>query len=138
MSQPIRAMKCYGELPIRSAECRLPRNRETANARALRAVIDRILTKPYSSRSDAVGTANRIHRCRCRPCGSARTRPGASLLQRRHLLPQNEVFDHKVGSLPTHRPQRTGSEGDDEDEYTGACRRSFAFFGPELKQVVSP
>ena len=25
---------------------------------------------------------------------------GALFLQRRHLLPQNEVFDHKVGSAP--------------------------------------
>ena len=45
--------------PHKKCRSRLPRNRETANARALRAVIDRILTKPYSSRSDAVGTANK-------------------------------------------------------------------------------
>ncbi len=43
---------------------------------------------------------------------------GPLFLQRRHLLPQSKVFDHKVGSAPTHRPQRTDSEGDEEDEYT--------------------
>ncbi len=43
---------------------------------------------------------------------------GPLFLQRRHLLPQSEVFDHKVGPAPTHRPQRTGAERDDENEYT--------------------
>ena len=43
---------------------------------------------------------------------------GALFLQRRHLLPQSEVFDHKVGSAPTHRSQRTGAERDEENEYT--------------------
>ena len=31
----------------------------------------------------------------------------ALFLQRRHLLRQREVFNHEVGSAPTHRPQRT-------------------------------
>ena len=35
---------------------------------------------------------------------------GAFFLQRRHLLPQGEVFDHQVGSAATHRSQRTGAE----------------------------
>ena len=50
---------------------------------------------------------------------------GALFLQRRHSVPQgcwhrgqNEVFDYKVGPVPTHRPQRTGAERDDEKEYT--------------------
>ena len=36
--------------------------------------------------------------------------PGALLLQRRNLLPQGQVFNHEVGSAPTHRPDRTGAE----------------------------
>jgi len=42
----------------------------------------------------------------------------ALFLQRRHLLLQSEAFDHEVGPAPTHRPQRTGAERDDENEYT--------------------
>jgi len=41
----------------------------------------------------------------------------ALFLQRRHLLPQSEVFNYAVGSAPTHRPQRTGAESDEKDEY---------------------
>ncbi len=36
--------------------------------------------------------------------------PGALLLQRRNLLPQGQVFNHEVGSAPTHRPDRTGAK----------------------------
>ena len=44
--------------------------------------------------------------------------PGALLLQRRKLLPQGQVFNHEVGAAPTHRPDRTGAERDEEDEDT--------------------
>jgi len=40
----------------------------------------------------------------------------ALFFQRRHLLPQSEVFNYDVGSAPTHRPQRTGAESDAKDE----------------------
>ena len=40
----------------------------------------------------------------------------ALLLQRRHLLSQSEVFQYELGSAPTHRPDSTTADGDDEDE----------------------
>ena len=40
---------------------------------------------------------------------------GALLLERRNLLPQGKVFNHKIGSTPT---DRTGAERDVEDENT--------------------
>ena len=63
---------------------------------------------------------------------------GPLFLQCCHLLSQSEVFDHKVGPAPTQRSQRTGSERDDENEYTHHDGGVLAFFGPELKRVVSP
>ena len=42
----------------------------------------------------------------------------ALFLQRGHLLPQCEGFDHEVGSPTTHRPQRTDAKRDEEDENT--------------------
>ena len=49
---------------------------------------------------------------------------GALLLERRHLLPQGQVFNHEGGPAP-HRPDRTGAERDEEDENTepggGVC-----------------
>ncbi len=45
-------------------------------------------------------------------------RARAILLQRHHLLPKSQVFDHEVGAPPTHRPDSTGAERDEEDEYT--------------------
>ena len=39
-------------------------------------------------------------------------------LQRRHLLPQSEVLDHKIGAPPTYRSQRTGADRDEEYKNT--------------------
>ncbi len=62
-------------------------------------------------------------------CNNAKRHPEGSIdvferwaralfFQRRHLLPQSEVFNYEVGPSLTHRPQRTGAESDDENEYT--------------------
>ena len=52
-------------------------------------------------------------------------RARALFLQRSHLLSQSQVFDHKVGSAPAHRPDRARAERDEEDENTkhggGVC-----------------
>ena len=37
-------------------------------------------------------------------------------LQRRHLLPQSEVFQQKVGSASANCPDSASTDGDDEDE----------------------
>ena len=42
--------------------------------------------------------------------------PGSLPFERCHLLPQSQVFDHEVGSPPTHHPDRTGAERDEEYE----------------------
>ena len=42
--------------------------------------------------------------------------PGSLLFERCNLLPQSQVFNHEVGSAPTHRPDRPGAEGDEKDE----------------------
>ncbi len=42
--------------------------------------------------------------------------PGSLLFERCHLLPQSQVFNHEVGSPPTHRPDRPGAERDEEYE----------------------
>ena len=65
----------------------------------------------------------------------------ALFLQRRHLLPQSEVFNHEVGSSPTHRPQRTDAESDEKDEYAKHGGGVLTFFARELKRCekgVSP
>jgi len=48
--------------------------------------------------------------------------------KRRNLLPQSKVFDHKIGSAPTHRPDRTGAERDEEDENTEHSGRVWPSF----------
>ncbi len=50
------------------------------------------------------------------------------------MLSQSQVFNHKVGSAPTHRPQRTGAESDEKDESAEHWWRSLTFFAPELKR----
>ncbi len=65
------------------------------------------------------------------PC--PRAVAGAAPLERRNLLPQVKVFNHKIGSAPTHRPDRTGAEGDEEDENTEHSRACLAFFLRNLK-----
>jgi hypothetical protein len=39
-------------------------------------------------------------------------------LQRRHLLPQSEVLDHKIGAPPTYRAQSAGADRDEENKDT--------------------
>ena len=41
---------------------------------------------------------------------------GSLLFERCHLLPQRQVFNHEVGSPPTRRTDRTGTERDEEYE----------------------
>jgi len=50
-------------------------------------------------------------------------------LQRRHLLSQSEVLDHKIGAPPTYRSQRTGANRDEENkdtEHDGGILHSLA------------
>ena len=50
-------------------------------------------------------------------------------LQCRHLLPQSELLDHKIGAPPTYRSQSTGAERDEENkdtEHDGGILHSLA------------
>ena len=52
-----------------------------------------------------------------------------------------QVFNHEVGSSPTHRPQRTDAESDEKDEYGKHGGGVLTFFARELKRCekgVSP
>ena len=78
--------------------------------------------------SDRIGVNDNQAACPCRPRAPQRDpersvrvierRPGPFLVERCHLLPQNEVFNHEVGAPPTHRADRTGAERDEEYENT--------------------
>ncbi len=57
---PIRDHEVLWGAPHKKCRSRLPRNRETANARALRAVIDRILTIAIACRIKQTGALHRL------------------------------------------------------------------------------
>ncbi len=111
------------------------RSDETANlsldARAARIPTTRAL-RPVSPESFSMPASNSVgvddHQAArpCRPRAPQRDPecsvrvierwPGSLLFERCHLLPQSQVFNHEVGSPPTHRPDRPGTERDDEYE----------------------
>ncbi len=77
------------------------------------------------------GGSGRLH-----PEGAVRVLergPGPLLLERRHLLPRGQVFHHKLGSVPTQRPERPGAKLDEEDDNakhsSGVCSSLAAIAG---------
>jgi len=112
------------------------RSDETANlsldARAARIPPTRDL-RPVSPESFSMPASNSVgvddHQA-ARPC-----RPRA--FERCHL-PQSQVFNHEVGSTPTHRPDRTGAERDDEYENMEHSGRVWLFPPRNLKRGSPP
>jgi len=58
--------------------------------------------------------------------GVVEGRPGSLLLEHSNLLPQRDVFNHEVGSPPTHRPDRAGAKRHEDDENTEHDAAEFA------------